>query len=79
MDSMETRMDSAEEKVLLMGARLENVELVAQQAKKECRDVKEDAAKIVFEELGKREDRRLNIVMHSIGECEEGLENEIRK
>ena len=69
MEAVEARMDAAEEREKLVDVRMERVELVADQAKKDVSNAKEDVAKVIFDEMREREDRKLNIILHNVGEA----------
>ena len=59
LNKVEERMEAADDRSKLTKAKLDKVEMVA----------KEDITKIVLDEIRERDDKRLNIILHSRVEC----------
>ena len=72
LNKVEDRMDRADERAKVVDVRVEKAEMVAEQAKKAVEGVKDDITRIVFEEMREREEKKTNIIMHNVGEAENG-------
>ena len=68
LNKVEGRMDRADERAKVVEVRVKKVEIVAEQAKRAAEGVKEDVTRIVFEEMREREEKRLNIILHNVGD-----------
>ena len=79
LNKVEERMEAADDRSKLTKAKLDKVEMVAEQAKKAVEIAKEDITKIVLDEIRERDDKRLNIILHSVGEAGEVLPEEARR
>lgn len=79
LSNVETRLLASDDRAKLTDVRLDRVELVAEQAKAEVQGAKEDVANVIFEEMRDREEKRLNIVLHNVGEAGRVSVEEARK
>ena len=79
LNKVEEKMVTFEDKSKLQETRLDKVEMIADQAKKAVEEVKEDVAKVILEEMREREDKKLNIILHSVGEAENVSAEESKK
>ena len=79
LNSVEGRVVTVEEKSKQTDLRLDKVEMVVEQTKKAVAEAKEDVAKIVLEELREREDKKFNIILHSVGEAGAVPQEEAKK
>jgi len=69
LNAVEERTGAVEERTKLVEAKVDNAVLVAEQAKGAAVVLKDDITKIIFEELSEREDKKNNIILHSVGEA----------
>ena len=74
LSNVEGRMDMADERAKVVDVRVEKVEMVAEQAMRAVEGVKVDVTRIVLEEMREREEKKLNIILHNVGESEKGEE-----
>ena len=73
----EDKIEKIEGREKLVENRLEKVERAAGDASKAAEATKQDTLQVVFEELRERDEKKYNVILHNVGESEEGgLETE---
>lgn len=79
MTKAEGRMDAADERVDGLETRIEKAEMVATAARQSVDNSSKETTTVILEELREREDKKLNVIFHSIGEAPMGPVEDQRK
>ena len=79
MANVEDRMTRVEEREKLAECCIDRAQEVALSAKAAVETVKDDITKVLLEEMREREEKKLNVIMHNIGEAEPGTPEEEKR
>ena len=77
--NVEDRMTRVEEREKLAECCIDRAQEVALSAKAAVETVKDDITKVLLEEMREREEKKLNFIMHNIGEAEPGTPEEEKR